>query len=138
MTTKEAQALYEQEHLLEWGGAKGLIAIYNPVNKPVEELPVIYGFNNGGSPGFCYGILIAEDGIELGGHVCSSEVYMPHDLGILEGARPDRHEIFRSHYPDGYRMEFVSYKDVLKHEKLKQAIDRSLTASEIRARGEVI
>lgn len=83
------------------------MAIYNPQNKPVDQLPVIYGFNNGGSPGFMYACLIAEDGAGMGSHMCSSEGYMPGDLGCLEGSRPDRHEGFREHYPDGYRMEFV-------------------------------
>jgi hypothetical protein len=30
---------------------------------------------------------------------------------ILEGTRPDRHEEFKAHYPDGYRMEFVGYEE---------------------------
>lgn len=77
---------------------------YNPNDRPVEELPVIYGFNNGGSPGWYQGVLLAEDGTCLGGHVCSHESFMPGDLGVLEGSRNDRHEHFRQHYPDGYRM----------------------------------
>lgn len=40
---------------------------------------------------------------------------MPHDLGILEGARPDRHEEFKKHYPDGYRMDFVPMTEVAAH-----------------------
>ena len=88
------------------------IAIFNPHGRPVAELPIIYGFNNGGSPGWYSGCLIAADGMGLGGHLCSAEAYMPHDLGILEGTRPDRHETFRAHYPDGYRMEFIPLEDV--------------------------
>lgn len=97
-------------------------AVHNPKGLPVETLPVIYGFNNGGSAGLLIGQLIAEDGEVLGSHCCSHEGYMPGDLGIVEGARPDRHEHFRTKYPDGYRMEFVSYDDVEKHEKLLAAI----------------
>lgn len=82
-------------------------AIYNPNNKPVEELPVIYGFNNGGNYGMMHAQLIAEDGTAMGSHLCSSEGYMLGDLGILEGTRPDRHEGFKKHYPDGYRMAFA-------------------------------
>jgi len=55
--------------------------------------------------------LLAEDGTALGSHLCSAEGYMPHDLGILDGSRPDRHEDFRAHYPDGYRMDFVRWND---------------------------
>ena len=120
MTTPEAERLYEAQHVHAWEG-KGW-AVYNPLDKSNDELPVIYGFNNGGSSGFFAAELIAEDGTHLGGHCCSSEAYMPADLGILEGSRPDRHEGFRKHYPDGYRMEFVSYDDVQKHAKLMAAI----------------
>ena len=119
MTTAAAARLYEAQHIAQWEG-KGWAA-FNPHGKPIAELPVIYGFNNGGSPGWFSACLIAEDGTGLGGHLCSSEGYMPHDLGILEGSRPDRHEGFQQHYPDGYRMEFVSYSDIPQHEKLNAA-----------------
>lgn len=64
--------------------------------------------------------LIAQDGTWMGSHLCSSEAYMPADLGCLEGTRSDRHEGFQKHYPDGYRMEFVS-GDPRKHEGLMAA-----------------
>lgn len=96
-------------------------AIFNPHGKPVEELPFIIGFNNGGRPGWHEAVLLAADGTGLGGHICSSEGYMRHDLGILEGTRPDRHETFRKYYPDGYRMDFVGYANVLADERLKEA-----------------
>jgi len=96
-------------------------AIYNPNNLPVEDLPVIYGFNNGGSPGWFFAQLLAQDGHALGSHICSHEGYMEHDLGILEGSRPDRHEGFRAHYPEGYRMEFVSRSEVRGHAGLTEA-----------------
>jgi hypothetical protein len=123
MTTPAAARLYEAQHLLEMEGRR--LAHFNPHNKPIEELPVIYGFNNGGAPGWMNAQLLAEDGEALGGHVCSSEAYMPHDLGCLEGTRPDRHETFREHYPDGYRMEFIGAKDVLTHEGLESAYRRN-------------
>jgi hypothetical protein len=119
MTTPQAARLYEAQHLMEWGGHP--LAIHNPHNKPVAELPVIYGFNNGGSRGWLSGVLLAEDGQGMGGHACSAESYMPHDLGCLEGSRPDRHEGFRAKYPDGYRMEFISYNNVNEHAGLKRA-----------------
>jgi hypothetical protein len=98
-------------------------AVFNPHNKPLEELPFIYGFNNGGSPGWWSGCLIAEDGMGLGGHLCSHEHYMLGDLGILEGYRADRHETFREHYPDGYRMTFVSFENVMKTPGLLKAFE---------------
>jgi hypothetical protein len=131
MTTPFAEAVYLAGHLAEWAN-KGY-AVFNPENKPVEDLPVIYGFNNGGSTGWFSAVLIAEDGTPLGGHCCSAEGYMPHDLGIVEGARPDRHETFRKHYPGGYRMDFVGYDSVSGHAALNLAFKRS---DEIAARAE--
>ena len=130
MTTRLAAELYlaEHKHAMEGKG----YAIYNPKDKPVNELPIIYGFNNGGSDDWWSGVLIAEDGTCLGGHTCSNEGYMLNDLGILEGTRPDRHEGFIEHYPEGYRMDFVSRKDVSTHIGLTKAykLNRELAKSE--------
>ena len=123
MTTQSAEAQYLNEHLAVWAG-KGYAA-FNPQGKKLSELPVIYGFNNGGSEYFLSAVLLAEDGTGLGGHGCSNECYMRSDLGILEGSRPDRHDGFKKHYPDGYRMDFVSYEDVPGHEELNKAIELS-------------
>lgn len=128
MTTPQAAALYEAQHVAEHAGRK--VAVFNPQEEPLSELPVIYGFNNGGSSMFLDAVLLAEDGTYLGGHACSSEAYMPADLGILEGTRLDRHEAFRQHYPDGYRMEFVGYEDAGKHEGLQQAIRRHIAPTD--------
>lgn len=119
MTTPEAAARYEREYLERVKDKR--YAVYNPHNRPIEELPFIYGFNNGGNSFFLRAQLIAEDGVPLGSHGCSSECYMPGDLGVLEGTRSDRHEHFQKHYPDGYRMTFVSYDDVEGHEGLQAA-----------------
>lgn len=100
-------------------------AVFNPHEKPIEALPVIYGFDNGGPDNFRSAVLIAEDGTGLGSHLCSHEVYMYGDLGILAGTRADRHETFKAHYPDGYRMDFVSYGDVMAHPALKLALERN-------------
>lgn len=121
MTTPERAAAYEAAHIAEHA-SKGW-AVYNPQDRPIEELPVIYGFNNGGAPGWMHAVLLAADGTELGNHACSSEGYMPHDLGILKGTRPDRHEAFRAHYPDGYRMEFVRRAVIPAHTGLMAAIE---------------
>lgn len=119
MTTRQAEARYLHAHLAEWGGRP--VTVFNPHNKPVDDLPVIYGFNNGGEPGWYSAVLIAEDGWGAGGHVCSHESYMPHDLGIIEGSRSDRHETFRAHFPNGYRMAFVPMREVPTHKGLAAA-----------------
>jgi len=100
-------------------------AVFNPHAKTEPDLPVIYGFNNGGSPGWYLGCLLAESGHCLGGHVCSDEYFMYGDLGILEGSRPDRHETFREHYPDGYRMDFVSAGEARTHPGLAAAYQKN-------------
>lgn len=122
MTTPEAAARYEQQHVAEHSGKR--CAIFNPNGLPEAELPVIYGFNNGGQPGWYDAVLLAQDGVCLGSHLCSSEAYMLYDLGILEGTRPDRHEDFRKHYPGGYRMEFVS-GDPRSHAGLVRAFEQN-------------
>ena len=134
MTAKAAAALYEAQHVLQYEGRA--LAVFNPQGKPIGDLPVIYGFNNGGSPGWMSAVLIAMDGTPLGGHICSSEVYMPADLGCLEGTRPDRNETFKEHYPDGYRMEFVGYADVETHPGLMAAIAANKAARVTQAGGE--
>lgn len=97
-------------------------AVFNPHNKPIEELPTIYGFNNGGSENFYEAMAIAQDGTCLGSHLCSSEGFMYGDLGILAGHRKDRHEgSYQKHYPLGYKMDFVSYETIDSHEGIQKA-----------------
>ena len=127
MTTPFAEALYLGQHVSMWNDKQW--AVFNPHNKPIEELPVIFGFNNGGSPGWYSGCLIAEDGTGLGGHLCSHEGYMLHDLGVAEGSRPDRHKTFQEHYPDGYRMAFVGFDDVRQCSELMAAITKNGAAA---------
>lgn len=123
MTTREQAEIYLAKHLIEWMGKP--YALFNPHDKPLDELPVIYGFNNGGLSGWYNAVLLAEDGAGLGGHLCSDEGYMPHDLGILEGSRPDRHGTFRAHYPDGYQMAFIPSNEVMTHPGLDAAVKRN-------------
>lgn len=133
MTTPAAAALYEAQHVYRYEGYRA--AVCNPDNLPLDQLPIIYGFNNGGSPGWMDAVLIAQDGTYLGGHVCSSEAYMPADLGILEGTRADRHEGFQKHYPGGYKMEFVRYDQVEGHAGLQAAIAANATQKPSRSGG---
>lgn len=107
-------------------------AVFNPHDKPVCDLPVIYGFNNGGSPGLLHAVLLSEDGHCLGGHVCSSENFMLNDLGILEGSRSDRHQTFKEHYPDGYRMDFVPAAKVMRHDGLTAAYEKNAALAKAR------
>ena len=88
----------------------------------MSNLPKIYCFSNvrGGGDGIAYAM--AEDGTVLGSHWCSHEYYVPGDLGVTEGSRPDRHEeSYSKHYPNGYEMEFVRAAEEKSHEGLMKA-----------------
>lgn len=87
--------------------------------------PKIFCFSNtvNGDEGVAYAM--AEDGTVLASHFCSSELYVPHDLGIINGCRPDRHEAYKQHYPDGYELEFVSARDVASHPGISLAYERN-------------
>jgi hypothetical protein len=127
MTTPAVAAQYLNEFIAKCGNEP---VIYNPHGKPVMELPVIYGFNNGGPSDWLEGVLLAEDGTYLGGHICSHEGYMPGDLGVVSGWQDKRHEAFRLHYPDGYRMDFVGHEKVLEHAGLADAMKRNAAAQD--------
>ena len=81
----------------------------------------IYCFSNvvGGGDGIAYAI--GDDGTILGSHWCSHESYVPHDLGVVEGSRPDRHKTYAEHFPNGYEMEFVASRNINSHEGLQEA-----------------
>ena len=120
MTSPTNSLIYQAMHLSRHEGRRDVV--FNPDGKPVDDLPVIYGFNNGGRSDALRAELISEDGTHLGSHICSAEAYMPFDLGVIEGARDDRHVTFRGHYPHGYRMEFVGYDALPSHAKLNAAL----------------
>lgn len=106
------------------------VEIFNPRNKPVSELPIIYGFNEGLLQNEIYGPvyhgrLIHSDGYSCGTHICSNEEWMKTDLGIKKGSAPYRHEELRKMSPHGYVMEFVSLHDVPTHAALQAAISKA-------------
>lgn len=127
MTTPAAAQQYLAEHLRRHNGRT--VVIFNPLNKPEAELPAIFCFNNGGSPGWLQAVALGADGEFLGSHVCSDEAYMPADLGVIEGSRDDRHaDSYRKHFPEGYRMEWVPSEAIRGHEGLEEAIQANSRA----------
>ena len=82
----------------------------------------IYCFSNVKNGGDGPAYAIAEDGTGLGSHWCSNESYVLGNLGVIEGRRPDRHETYAEHYPDGYEMEFVRSSEIDGHVGLQEAI----------------
>ena len=100
--------------------------IFNPQDRPIEELPLVYGFNNGDSLlGFLDAVLLAEDGACLYGHTCSTEGWMPSDLGIAEHGNEVPRDVCRRHYPHGFRMEFVRTSAQPTHTGLQAALRRN-------------
>jgi hypothetical protein len=93
--------------------------------------PKIYGFVNGGSPGWYNVAAVTEDGLCVAGHLCSHPSYGQHDIGVTSNWK---HEIYRKHYPDGFDVEWVA--DVSAHEGIQRAfaLNRAMTAEEHEAR----
>ena len=77
----------------------------------------IFCYNNGGPSGFLTAIAMAEDGNVLAQHICSSEAFMLHDLGITSDWK---HENYNAHYGEG-NWELVWVKNPLDHEGLANA-----------------
>ncbi len=103
----------------------------------MDRKPKIYCFSNvkGGGEGIA--LAMAEDGTVLGSHFCSSEYYVPGDLGVIPGSRPDRHEAYAKHYPDGYEMEFVPDREVASNAGLQAAFAAARTRSEAEPKAKV-
>lgn len=85
----------------------------------------IYGFNNGGSPGWYTALALSEDGQVLASHVCSADFYMPHDLG-MNGQSDWKHDVYNKALGEGqWQTEFVPRDRISKHEGLQAAIRRA-------------
>lgn len=87
--------------------------VYNPHNKLVDELPVIYGFVAGvldSERDVFSGRILAEDGVDLLGYGVGCKLEdIPRRLGMIEPSC--RHVDFKKHYPNGYRTFFVPYEE---------------------------
>lgn len=103
------------------------IEIYNPDNRPEDELPIIFGYISGGRRGHYEGILISDFGWTLYSTVSASEGFVPYDLGIYKGSRPALHDRIKRHFPSGYRMEYIGRSDVKTHEGLSRALMKMAT-----------
>ncbi len=89
----------------------------------------IYGFNNGGSPGWYKAIAIGEDGAVVGSHICSSEAFMRHDLGI--NGSDWKHDSYDKHFGEGnWEIEWVPSDQVKSHPGLLKAIELNAVAGD--------
>lgn len=78
----------------------------------------IYCFNNGGPREWLSAVAIADDGHMLAQHVCSSEGFMRHDLGISSDWK---HENYNAHFGAG-NWELVWIPDPRRSPELDAAI----------------
>jgi hypothetical protein len=85
-----------------------------------NDKPKIYGFVNGGSPGWYSVEAISEDGVFLASHCCSHPSYGPHDIGVESDWK---HETYRKYYPDGFE---VIWCNDAKDERIKAAYAKHL------------
>jgi len=74
----------------------------------MNDKPKIYVFINGGSPGWYHATALSEDGDFLADHICSSEGFVPHDMGLTSDWK---REHYAKQYPDGYELIFVPHNE---------------------------
>lgn len=111
---------------------------FNPNNKPLSSLPIIYGYDAGDQ----VALVITADGRPLGGTAgIKDDDSMRCVLGITEDATERRtlrvsdEEIearmgwYKEHYPNGYRTEFITASDTASHRGLVNAIRASKVKS---------
>lgn len=86
----------------------------------------IFGFNNGGSPRWLHAVAICEDGHVLAQHICSSEGFMLHDLGIEHSDW--KHDEYDKHCgPGNWEISWVPRDEIDSHEGLKRALELNKT-----------
>lgn len=68
-----------------------------------------------------YAQSVSEDGVGLGGHLCSCEGWVRHDMGF--GDSKWHHEDYIKHYPNGFELVYVEQKDIDTHEGLQKAFE---------------
>jgi len=103
----------------------------------MKNKPKIFGFNNGGRPGFMIAVAIAEDGLVLAQHLCSHEGFMRHDLG-MDGMCTWKHDTYNEHYPNGWETEFVPSDQLETHIGLNAALDLNQKLKEERVAKEIL
>lgn len=109
---------------------QGANICFNPNGLPTDELPVVYGFDNGNSDdGFAIGVLIDADGERIAECETGDSEELQQELGLLGTpalmAALSIHCYLNRKHPDGYVTKFVKYEDVLKDPGLQEAIEKS-------------
>lgn len=71
----------------------------------------IFGFINDENAFGFQAIAIGEDGKVVASHICSSESWAVHDLG-MDGQSNWKHDLYNAAYPGGWETEFVFSKNI--------------------------
>ena len=97
--------------------------VFNPMQRPISDLPVVYGYEIQVKGIVTFNGLISDDGTSyaVDTYGCADA---PHFLGVVSGSRPHIDARLQADYPGGYRMEFVPWLFLEEHEGLMRAFDR--------------
>lgn len=82
----------------------------------------IYCFANGPAfgGGDVHAVALADNGKCVAGHVCSSECYIPNDLGVTSNWK---HDVYDAEFGKGnWTAEFVRVADIASHAGLQAAL----------------
>jgi len=80
-----------------------------------------YGMIKGAEPtGDVIGYALAEDGVGIASHYSSGENWSKHDMGITSDWK---HAYYEKHYPNGYELEWIDFKDLDNHEGYLKAME---------------
>jgi len=78
-----------------------------------------YGvINNAEITGDVIGYALAEDGVCIASHFSSGCNWSKHDMGITSDWH---HDSYKKHYPDGYELEWIDFKDLDNHSEFLKA-----------------
>jgi hypothetical protein len=85
-------------------------------------MATVYLFSNAIGRSECCGFALADDGVMLATEWCSCDDYVRRDLGGYEYTRADLREKYAAHFPQGYQIVYVPWRNVIHHAGLQAAI----------------
>ena len=64
----------------------------------------IFCLINSGKPNWYHVIAVSEEGLQLAGHLSSTEGFARHDIGITSDCKHDK---YKKHYPGGFELVWI-------------------------------
>lgn len=108
--------------------------IYNPAHRPIDELPVIYGYVSGANPKGCLCLAVSSDGDYLGNRWCTSPEFMAYDLSLAIDGGCQMIKFYLERYQNGFRCVAVPHGEEDSHVGLQKALDKLEAKTEGRKR----